>query len=792
MRARPLITASLMIVTALTVGPGSARTVTTGIIEPELLQARDAVNVLVRFRERVPALPDGVDVLYRFTSIPAVYATVDPAALSALAGLDGLVRAEADKPIAFDLDSATVASRANSVWSTGPGSDPIVVDGTVIDGSGVGIAIVDTGLDGLHPDFMTPGKVGGNYLVTPAGVHGAPYTVGGSPHGTHVAGIAAGNGGASGGRYRGAAPGASVYGFGVAAGGTIAFPAIAFDWILQNGHEQDPPISIVNNSWHCSADATCARLNEDSIHVHLASRMAQEGIVVTWSAGNDGGDGFLPQTNIESINPTPGIISVANYDDDDRGLRTRCVQASSSRGSAVQPETWPDVAAPGRFVVSTWAMGPTTPVQDTQYSRTPDGRNAYRQASGTSMAAPHVAGIAALMLQAEPNLRPAEVEYLLKATASKLGCTIKGTVPDPSSQDPARRDPLPYVKADTQHPYDGANFFDGHGLADARAAVEAALAFGGIPEAPEPEPLPEVYRTIRTSVEAERTLFLRDPDTLSEDPPTRDVTARVLLGDEPISFTSEPLAPYNTDAIELELWFGTDAETPATYLGRPTTVHNTVAGFSITVDRLSADGTEQLVSKDSLLRLAHPVLPVYRRWVLPLDREHRFSEGDRLRVTLLLRSDLPEADEAKLAWILYADASSTPSSIAMGRQVVPVLPGTSRECKIRFDCAEIGGMRRLTNFECNIEHTLPDHPRVRVIWAGPPGSTAGVRCGSYITTCTIPGEATDPWGTCAAETPVLSVLDSYDTSCFYLTRDGRPSAGIGRCEQTPMSLEPQN
>lgn len=799
MSRRPIMLLPLIVGLAVLTGPvGHADPGATrpGVVEPGLLGSPGRVEVLARFRTVVPRLPSGTLVRYRFASMPAVYATVDAAALRALARLDGLMYLERPKPIAFDLDLATVASRARTVWAPTATTQPIRVGGAVVDGSGVGIAIVDTGLDGLHPDFQTPGKVGGNYTVTPDGVHAAPYTVSGSAHGTHVAGIAAGNGAASGGKYRGAAPGASVYAFGVAPGGTTAFPAIAFDWILTNGAQQVPPIEVVNNSWHCIADATCGGLNGDALHVALASRLAESGVTITWSAGNDGGDGFLPETNLEAINPTPGIISVANYDDDGRGLRGLCVMASSSRGAAVQPETWPDIAAPGRDVTSTWAMGPTTsPVQDTQYTRTPDGRNTYRQSSGTSMAAPHVAGIVALMRQANPTLTPAQIEYLLKASAEKLECTIRGGEPDPWSEDPTRRDPFPYVNADPQHTYDGARFFDGHGLVDARAAVEAAIAFSGtVPPMPPAEPLPDEYRAIRASVDAERTLYLREPDTLSTSAPTKQAGARVFLGDEPVTSLSEPLAPHATDALEVELWIGTDAEYHATYLGRPTTVHTEVTGLQMTIERIGADGaSETLVQRESLLRLASPGVPVYRRWVLPLAEVHAFAAGDRLRLTLNLRSDLTAVDQPKVAWVLYSDAALTPSSVSLGRKVTPVVPGTSRECKIRVDCAEIGGARTLTAFECNVEHTLPNHPRIKVRWTGPPGSSGVARCQGYVAICTIPGEpATDPWGTCVAEASVVEAYDSYDTACFYLTRDGMAVAGNGRCEQTPASREIQS
>lgn len=764
-------------------------------VEPGLLGAATTTRVIARFGTAVPSLPSGVKALYTFASVPAVYAAATPAALRALASLPSLAYLERDKPIAFDLDTATTASRAKSVWGPPSPQEPVTVGGRVVDGTGIGIAIVDTGLDGTHPDFQVPGKVRGNYIVSPAGVHDAPasYSDEASPHGTHVAGIAAGNGGASGGEFRGTAPGASLYSFAMGVS-TLSMPSIAFDWILQHGASQDPPIRVLNNSWHCARDTICNRMNPDSIHIVLASKLAESGVTITWSAGNDGGDGTVANTNRESINPTPGIISVANYDDGDRGSRSNCVSSSSSRGAAVLPSTWPDIAAPGRNITSTWALGASTsPPQDLPNSRRPDGKNMYRQAGGTSMAAPHVAGIAALMLQAAPSLTPADIEYILKATASKPVCTMRGFKPSPDAAKPIDRDPAPFVRADPAHPFDGSRFFDGHGLIDAYAAVQAAMTFNGIPPKPALEPLPAVYEQIRIGVQRDRSFAIRGTDALSEQAPTDPAGARIALGDEPLSFTSPAIPGLETDGVEVGVWLGTDAEYYATYLGRPTTVHSTVTGLRVTVEQVGENDTVVLADTEALLRLAAPGAPIFRRWVFPLPEPVRFDAGDRLRLTLELRSDVPDADEAKLAWILYADSSATPSGIDVGHQVTPVPSGSALECQARIDCAQVGAERSLTSFECNADAVFPDHPELRVRWYGPAGSSAGARCQGNLALCTVPGEpAKDPWGSCETSVPLLIAADTYDTTCFTITADGARAEGLGFCDQFPPSQEAQN
>lgn len=767
-------------------GSAGAQRATDPRVGASVLEQPDSIEVIARFATAVPHLPVGARLLYRFESIPAVHLIATPEAVRALVSRDDLVFIQRDAPVALDLDSATIASRAKNVWAPKAPAEPITVDGKIVDGSGVGIAVVDSGLDGLHPDFQVPGKVGGNFIVTEAGVQPAPYTATASAHGTHVAGIAAGNGAASDGLYRGAAPGATLYAFGMGVA-TVIRPAIAFDWILAHGAQQDPAIRVLNNSWHCTG-TVCESFNPDSIQNVLATRLTQEGVTITWASGNDGGDGSIANTAGESINPAPGIIGVANYDDSDRGARTGCLSSSSSRGAALVPSTWPDLAAPGRVVTSTWALGPTyAPPADTQNTRSPDGDNNYRQLSGTSMAAPHVAGIVALMLQARPSLTPAQIEYILKSTATKLTCTIHGFTPRADARDPVDRVALPYAKADPAHPYDGATFFDGHGLVDAIAAVEAGMSFDQIPPPPPVEALPEPYERIQVGVEVERTLYLRSQDGLSEEPPTEDIGARVLLGDAPVTFTSEPLDALNTSGLLLGLWFGTSAEYQATYLGRPTTVHSTMAGFQTKIERVDSSGAHVIVDQETRLQLTYAMAPVFREFVLPMDDAIAFEPGDRLRLTLNLRSDLPN-DEAKLAWALYSDAASTPSQVALGRAVAPVLPGTSMQCQVRIDCVEVGGARQTAQFDCDIEGAAPDLPTLRVTWTGPAGSTGGAQCQGAVITCTIPGRPPeDPWGTCKAEVPMMPTWDTYETLCFYLTADGGRADGVGRCDQTPPS-----
>ncbi|MGH2651931.1 MAG: YCF48-related protein, partial [Actinomycetota bacterium] len=133
---------------------------------------------------------------------------------------------------------------------------------------------------------------------------------------------------------------------------------------------------------------------------------------------------------------------------------------TSSRGLAADPSSWPDVSAPGSSIVSTCRM--TMPICENQTGPP----NSYATLTGTSMSAPHVTGIVAQLLQANPKLTPAQVEEIIEDTAHKF------------------RFGLPYgLEVDPSNPDDRSSPDKGHGLIDAVKAVQ--LGF----HPPDPSPL---------------------------------------------------------------------------------------------------------------------------------------------------------------------------------------------------------------------------------------------------------------------------------------------------------------
>lgn len=351
----------------------------------------------------------GAQVRSTYDHIDVVAVAGDADVLERAATVAGVERLERDAPIQLFTDTSHTATRGAELLD-----GEVTIDGQLIDGSGVGVAVVDTGADEIHPDLAA--GIGENVKVLPGGT-GIPLPISDTAslggHGTHVAGTIVGDGSASGGTFHGAAPGATVHS---ASGGLLISMAFALDgltWVLDNHDQVDPPIRVVNNSW-----GSMGEHDPNAAVTRTVDALVDAGVTVVFAAGNSGGDGSSLQTSPECTNPNPGVICVAAADDLGQGARDGGVASFSSRGVADRPETHPDLSAPGVGIVApcslqlpvclTGALGASDPLF-------------YSSLDGTSMAAPHVAGIAAQVLQVAPELTPAEVVDVLVSTAEDRG-----------------------------------------------------------------------------------------------------------------------------------------------------------------------------------------------------------------------------------------------------------------------------------------------------------------------------------------------------------------------------------
>jgi len=387
----------------------------------------------------------------QFNNFSMVAALATPAQLISISALPGLEGVYANKQLQyFMLHESVPAIRADAVHAAG------------ITGKGIGIAILDSGIDGLYnPDLTYPTHTVQNIKVlvnvndlftfgkdAPKPIRkGATLFVENMPnsetsvgHGTHVAGIVAALGTASNGYYGGVAPGANLIGVGTGDVLFILFALAGFDYILD--HQQQYNIKVVNNSW----GTTGAFDPKDPIN-EATKKLANRGITVVFAAGNDGPG----QNTLNPYSVAPWVIGVAAgckigvtdptnseshcmLDDGSNPFvptnnepRAHVLADFSSRGIPGDALYHPDITAPGVHIVSTRASTGTVlngddANHDVRICQI-DATNLpyYTCASGTSMASPHIAGVVALMQEAAGGtLKPDQVINALTSTARPL------------------------------------------------------------------------------------------------------------------------------------------------------------------------------------------------------------------------------------------------------------------------------------------------------------------------------------------------------------------------------------
>ena len=252
-------------------------------------------------------------------------------------------------------------------------------------GKGIGVCILDTGIY-EHIDFT--GRIWTFYDFMD--FKRRPYDDNG--HGTHVAGLVAGDGTASMGKYRGAAPGCGIIALKVLdryGNGSQDDVLRALRWIRE--YRQQYRIRVVN----ISVGTTC---NSKRNHARLLESVEQlwdEGVVVVTAAGNQG-----PRPgSITAPGSSKKVITVGSCD----LLEGR--SASSGRGPTAECVCKPDIVAPGNKIMSC--------VPGKPYS--------YGVKSGTSMSTPLVTGAIACALEKNPALTNTDIKTMLMNSAEDMG-----------------------------------------------------------------------------------------------------------------------------------------------------------------------------------------------------------------------------------------------------------------------------------------------------------------------------------------------------------------------------------
>ncbi|WP_309719534.1 S8 family serine peptidase [Armatimonas sp.] len=434
---------SLTTLTALTllISPAShaQSAKTDAFLTPQLARTTGWSSVIVRSTDGISKGEEaqlkalGGDIYRHLSIVNSVALRLPTRNLKKLVALSFVERLSADLTVKKTDEFTVGHSGADIAWSYG------------FKGTGVGVAVLDSGVTQLHPDLATgwtsrvvnaPDFVGDKTLGDPCG------------HGSHVAGIIAGDGSASSGSkaYRtfyGTAPDAKIINLRVLdkdGQGSVSNAIAAIQWAIANksthnirvlnlsvGHEvgesykTDPLCQAVETAWKAGIVVVCAVGNGGRIDNNFNLLRNNEGYGTRYGS-------------IQSPANDPFVISVGAVKNP-VGIRAldRIATYSSRGPTRVDMIMKPDLVAPGNRVISLNALGGYNALYaafsvtnalpwNAYLTGTSNGTSdsmAYFYLSGTSMAAPVVAGAAALLIQKDPTLSPDTVKARLMLSADK-------------------------------------------------------------------------------------------------------------------------------------------------------------------------------------------------------------------------------------------------------------------------------------------------------------------------------------------------------------------------------------
>ena len=308
-------------------------------------------------------------------------------------------------------------------------------------GRGVTVAVLDSGV-AADADLIQPT----NRIL--ASVNFADVRTASDPggHGTHIAGIIAGNGSRSGGEFVGIAPQANIVDvrvLGTLGSGRISSVIRGIEWVV--AHRAAYNIRVINLSFGAPVNLSY-RADPMSAAVEIAWR---RGLVVVAASGNGG----PARDTVVTPGIDPYVITVGATDDGGTVSRGDDTLAWFSAWGSADSNAKPDLVAPGRRLVSLRVPGSALDMLFPDRVVMAQNGSTYFRLTGTSMATAVVSGAAALLLQRRPSLTPDQVKALLVGKTQPYGWASGQPLPDPIA--------------------------DGSGLLDAYAAVNAATAPAG-------------------------------------------------------------------------------------------------------------------------------------------------------------------------------------------------------------------------------------------------------------------------------------------------------------------------
>jgi serine protease AprX len=349
----------------------------------------------------------------RMRVLPVVYVTATKAQLVAVSHLPRVRSLYGNRTLTFNSDPYF---NTTGVQRVAPDGDLRQDNGGMpVTGRNVTVAVLDTGINSQHVDLA--GKVVQNVRLAdtqsvpatfayPAPLENLTNTDLASGHGTFVSGVIAASGASSSGRYAGVAPGARL--LGLSAGDlNLMYVLSGFDYLLEKRVKYN--VRVVN----CSFSANTVFDPNDPVNV-ATKMLTDAGVNIVFSAGNSGsGNGTMNPYAI-----APWVIGVGATDPNGR------LADYSSRGDFGDDLQHPSLVAPGTNIVSLRSAPTVTGVSGLagadRERLTVTELPYYTTATGTSFSAPQVAGAIALMLEANPNLTPADVKDILSRTATPM------------------------------------------------------------------------------------------------------------------------------------------------------------------------------------------------------------------------------------------------------------------------------------------------------------------------------------------------------------------------------------
>jgi serine protease AprX len=453
-------------------------------------------KVIVKFDDDVTPLDLealaalGVQKGFEIRSIDAVAVTALPNVIGQLADVAGVVAVQPQRKIELHLYASKEQIKAHTI--TEPGTYEGLggsFDLPGYDGTGVTVGVIDSGIFSEHPGLAGKVTAGLNFEFTEVQDQGVftveqwdtyAETTGPSAlqdevgHGTHVAGTIGGTGAGaatfSEEELAGVAPGAEFVSLKIASAGNGVFDDFGFeenamfaiDYLIRH---PELGVTITNNSWGLlptEPDTVPIEDTDYDASNEMVDAATAAGITMVFSAGNDGPE---PGT----IRPGPGagdailVAAACKSVDSGRCEEGEVIAGFSSRGAEDGTGPQVDVTAPGDTIMA--PVSPASALAALTECPRPEEEPLYYCISGTSMASPHIAGVVALMQQANPDLTPAEAEACLVDTADDL--------------------------LD-----EGFDIHSGHGMADTPEAIACALDVAAtvddtVTPAPAPEPAEE-------------------------------------------------------------------------------------------------------------------------------------------------------------------------------------------------------------------------------------------------------------------------------------------------------------